>query len=130
MFVFRSSSTEVLFPDDREEEWASAVHNSDVRHSPIAVIGLEDVDRAEEERMLGDGTHCIVTYSCRDGTSYPGWVGEKRIETAVTAVVEIDVDSAIESEDEVADGVCALDGEGVVIEGVDEPGVFFLDEFS
>jgi hypothetical protein len=33
-------------------------------------------------------------------------------------------------EDEVADGICALDREGIVVKGVDEPGVFCCDELS
>jgi hypothetical protein len=60
----------------------------------------------------------------------PGWVGEQRVETAVAAVIKIDVDPAIEGEHEVSDGVGALDGEAVAVEGREEPGVFCADEFA
>lgn len=41
-----------------------------------------------------------------------------------TYIVEVDVDTAVVGENEVADGVCALDGLGVVVECVQKPGVF------
>lgn len=41
-----------------------------------------------------------------------------------TYIIEVDVDAAEVGENEVADGVRALDGLGVVVEGVQEPGVF------
>ena len=80
--------------------------------------------------MLRDCAHSIVTYACWDGTTYPCWIGEKGVETSVAAVVEVDVDAAVEGEHEVADGIRALDREGVVVEGVEEPGVFCLDEVA
>ena len=85
---------------------------------------MQLVDYSKEEGMLRHGTHCIVRDSRRHGTAHPRWVREEGIETSVAAIVEIDVDATVEGEHEVADCVCALDGEGVVVECVEEPGIF------
>lgn len=45
-----------------------------------------------------------------------------------TYIVEVDVGAAVVGEDEVADGVGALDGVAVVLEGVEEPGILRGDE--
>lgn len=78
--------------------------------------------------MLGNGSHGIVAYPSRNGTSYPGWVGEEGVEPAVTAIVEIDIYASIVGEYKVADRVCALDVEGVFIVGIEKPDIFFLYE--
>ena len=80
--------------------------------------------------MLGHGAHRVVADACRYGATHPGWVGEKRVQTPVAAVVEVDVDSAVEGEHEVPDCVGALDGVAVAVEGGEEPGVFCADEFA
>lgn len=91
---------------------------------------MQLVDDTQEERMLRHGAHRIVAYPCRHGTSYPCWVREEWIETAIASIIEINIYAAVESEDEVADRVGALDGEGVIVEGVEEPGVFCFDEVA
>ena len=53
-------ATHVLFPQDREEEWARAVHYRYVRKTPVAVVGLERLYYEKEERMLRSCTHCVV----------------------------------------------------------------------
>lgn len=78
--------------------------------------------------MLRHAAHGVVRYACWDGTTCPGGVGEKGVELAVAAVVEVDVDPAVEGEDEIADGVGALDGVGVAVEGGEKPWVFGLYE--
>jgi hypothetical protein len=80
--------------------------------------------------MLRYRAHSIIAYTCRYCSSYPCGVGEERIETAITAIVEIDVDAAVESEHKVADCVGALDGEGVAVKGGEEPGVFCSNELA
>ncbi len=47
-----------------------------------------------------------------------------------TYVVEVDVDAAEAGEDEIPNGVCALDGLGVVVKGREEPGVFRCDQLA
>lgn len=84
---FIANAAHVFDPEDGEEERSGTVHHGDVWHSPITVIGLERFDDAEEEGMLGDGTHGVITDSCGDCTTYPGWITEKRIETSITAIV-------------------------------------------
>ncbi len=80
--------------------------------------------------MLGHGTHCVVADSCRYSTTYPCWVGEERVQAPVAAIVQIDVDATVVGEHEVADCVGALDGEGVAVEGGEEPWVFCADELA
>lgn len=80
--------------------------------------------------MLWNRSHGVVADTCGDGEAEPGWVAEERIEAAVAAIVQIHVCAAKVGEDEVADGICALDGERVAVEGLDEPRVFCSNEFS
>lgn len=67
---------------------------------------------------MGDGAHGIVGDAGGVGTTDPGWVGEKRVEAAVAAIVEVDVNTAIMREYKVTDSVCSLDRLGVIVEGV------------
>jgi hypothetical protein len=80
--------------------------------------------------MLRYRAHSVVAYARRDRSSYPCRVGKEGIKTAITAIVEIDVDPTVENEDEVADCVGALYGEGVAVKGGKEPGVFCSNEFA
>ena len=118
----------VFLPDHREEEGARGAHDGDVGQDPLAVVALEALDHAEEERVLGHGAHDVVGDSRRDGAADPGAVGEEGVETSLAPVVEVEIDAAVVGEDEVADGVGALDRVRVGDEGFEEPGIFFLDE--
>lgn len=69
----------VLFPHDGEEEGTGGVHDCDVWEDPAPIVGLEGLDDAEEERVLGDGTHGIVGDSGGGSATNPGGVGEERI---------------------------------------------------
>lgn len=42
----------VFFPNHREEQRTGRVHDGDIREEPIAIIRIEGVDDAEEERVL------------------------------------------------------------------------------
>lgn len=53
--------------------------------------------------MIGDRAHGIVGDARGEGAAYPGGVGEKGVETAIAAVVEVDIYSSIVSEHEIAD---------------------------
>lgn len=130
MFLSWSRDIHVFFPDDREEERARGVHDRDVRHDPMSVVPGQRFNNAEKERMLRHRAHGVVTYACWNGTPYPCWVREQRVEAPVAAIVEIDVYAAVEGEHEVPDGVSALDGEAVAIEGGEEPGVLCADELA
>ena len=66
---------QVFFPDDGEEERAGAVHDCDVGEEPIFVVGLEGVDDAQEEGVLGGGAHGVVGYAGRVGAADPGGIG-------------------------------------------------------
>ena len=117
-----------LFPHHAEEKWASGGHDRDVGKDPLPIRSGQGFDDPQEERVLRRRAHDVVADSGRDGAAEPGRVGEQRVEAALTAVVEIDVDAAVIGEDEVADGVGALDVVFVAVEGGEEPGVFFRDE--
>jgi hypothetical protein len=80
--------------------------------------------------MLWYRAHGVVAYACRNCSSYPCRVRKEGIETAITAIIEIDVDPAVENKDEVADGVGTLDREGIAVECGEEPGVFCSNEFA
>lgn len=92
---FVGNSSHVFDPEDGEEERAGAVHDGDIWHAPVSVIGLERFDDAEEEGVLGDGSHSIVTNSGGDCSTQPGGIAEEGIETSFTAVVEIDVYASV-----------------------------------
>ena len=119
---------EPLLPDHGQEEWAGGGHDRDVGKDPFPICGGEGLDDPEEERMLGGGAHDVVADAGGDGTAEPGRVGEQGVEAALAAVVEVDVDAAVEVQDEVADGVGALDVVRVAVERREEPGVFLGDE--
>ena len=80
--------------------------------------------------MLGHGAHGVVADACWYCAADPGRVGEKRVEAAIAAIVEVNVDTAVKCEHEVANGVCALDREAVAVEGGEKPGVFCTDELA
>lgn len=44
--------------------------------------------------------------------------------------IHVEIYAAIVVEDKVSNGVCSLDGEGVIVPGLQEPGVFGLDEVA
>ena len=126
----RPVRSDVLLPDHREEERARTVHDCDVRHAPVAVVGLQRLDHAQEEGVLRHRAHGIVADARRHREADPGWVAEEGVEPAVAAIVQVHVGAAIVGEDEVADGVGALDWEGVVVKGLDEPWVLCGNEFA
>lgn len=117
-------------PHYTEEERTRATHDCNVGQDPVAIVVPELFNNAHEERVVRYGAHCIVGDASGHGLAHPGRVREQRIELTVAAVVQIDVDAAEVVEDEVADCVGALDGVGVVLEGLVEPFVFVLDELQ
>ncbi|KFY23859.1 hypothetical protein V491_02390 [Pseudogymnoascus sp. VKM F-3775] len=120
----------VLLPDDGEEERACRRHDGDVGHAVVVCVALETLNHALEEGVVWDGAHGVVADARGERAAQPGWVLEHHVQTPGAAIVEIKVDAAVVVEDEVADGIGALDGEGVGVEGVEEPGVSRADEFA
>lgn len=117
-------------PDHAEEEGAGRCHDGDVRKNPVAVVARQRVDHAHEKRVTRNGAHCVVGDSCRSGPAHPRWVREKRVEAAIAAIVQVDVDSAIVCKYEIADCVGALNGEFVIVKGFEKPWVLVLDELA
>lgn len=126
----RPRRADVLLPDHGEKERTRAVHDRDVRHPPVAVVGLQRLDHAEEERVLRDGAHGIVADASGDREPDPRRVAEEGVESTVAAVVQVHVGAAVVGKDEVADGIGALDREGVVVEGLEEPWILRGDELA
>ena len=80
--------------------------------------------------MLGDRAHGIIADASGDREADPGGVTEERIKSTVAAIIQVHIGTAVVGEDEVADGVGALDREGVIVKGLDEPWVFCGNEFA
>ena len=134
----------ILLPDDTEEERTGTVHDCNVGEFPIAVVWNQRFDDEGEEGVVGDGAHGIIRDTGGVGAANPGWVGEKRVETAVatlckeqarlgrvnrevlgqipwrvgTYIIEVDVYTAIMCEYKIADSVSSLYRLGVIVEGV------------
>lgn len=80
--------------------------------------------------MLRDRTHGVVRNARRRSATYPSWVGEKGVETAIAAIVEVDISSPIIRQHKVADGVGALDGVFIVVKGVQKPRILLGDKIA
>lgn len=120
----------VFLPDHRQKQRTRRVHDSDVRKQPVVVIGLQKLHGSEEEGMLWDRSHGVVRDARRHGATHPRGIGKEGIQTAVAAIVQVNIRAAEVGEHEVADRVGALDGIFVVIKGVQEPRVFLLDKVA
>jgi hypothetical protein len=79
--------------------------------------------------MLGDSAHGIIRDARGDSAANPSWIGEERVKGTVATIVEINVDTAIVCQDKVADGIGTLDGIGIRVKGLQEPGIFGSNEF-
>ena len=55
---------------------------------------------------------------------------EERVEGSGASDVEVHIDAAIMVQDEVADGVCTLDGICIVVKGIEEPRVMLGDKLA
>ena len=64
----------VFLPDDGEEKWTSAVHDSDIRETPILVVVSKGIGDGKKEGMLWDGPHSVVGDTCWGSPPDPGWV--------------------------------------------------------
>lgn len=139
----------VFFPDDAEKQRTGAVHDGDIRELPVFVVRLQGLNHQEEEGVGGDGAHGVIGDTRGRSATHPSGIGKKRVEPTLAAlsknqlsrrgfedterwwggdsrkahIVQIEVDATIMCQDEVADGVCSLDGLRVVVKGVEEPGV-------
>lgn len=80
--------------------------------------------------MAGAGAERIVADPRRGGATCPGGVLQQRMEGPRWLDVEVEVDAPVVREDEVAEGVDALDGVGVGGVDGEEPGVFSRDELE
>jgi len=130
MIHWRSRNANVFLPDHRKKQRTSAVHDGDVRHGPVTVIRLQRLDDTDEKWVLGNRAHGVITDSCRHCRAYPSGVAEQRIQASVTAIVEIEINTAVVRENEVPDGIGALDGKRIRIEGFKKPGIFCCNEFA
>lgn len=131
---------QVILDGEREEEGSRGEHNVYVgtvlgpESGPGVVVG-ELGDGDGKGGVVGGGDHEVVGDAgggggLEDGNVLGGVVFDDVHGKGLVAVgVHVEVDAAKLVEDKVANGIGALDGEGVVDPGVDEPGVFFGEEF-
>ena len=82
----RSAAAFIFLPDDAEKEWPGTVHDCYVGESPVAVVGNQRLDYEGEEGVVGNGAHGVVGDAGGISAADPGWVGEERVEAAVTAL--------------------------------------------
>jgi hypothetical protein len=80
--------------------------------------------------MTLGGKHEVVGHADRDCLWEDDLVVEQGIESVKTADVEVEVNAAVMKEDEIADGVGALDGPLVAVKRAEEPRVMLLDEVT
>lgn len=71
-----------------------------------------------EEGVLRHRTHGVVADTRGNCAAQPGWVAQERIKTSVAAIVQVDVDAAVEVKDKVSNCIGALNGEGVAVKGI------------
>lgn len=90
----------------------------------------EIVDRLFHERMALGREHQIVANANWDGLWEDDRILEQGIEWSDAPHVKIQVHAAVVVQDEIPDGVRALYGVGVPVEGGKEPRVLLGDEFS
>lgn len=76
------------------------------------------------------GKHEVVGDADGDCLGKDNVVSEKGVERAEAADVKVEIDTTKVVEDEVPDSVCTLDGVGVAIEGLEEPGVILSNELA
>lgn len=86
--VLAKRSGHVLFPNHRQEQWASRVHHCDIWQEPMLIVCLKRIDDFQEERMLRNRTHSVVRDSGRLRSANPCWVRKKGIETALAALYQ------------------------------------------
>ena len=77
----------VLLPEHREEKWTSRVHDRDVRKQPAAVVRLQQLNDAKEERMLGNRSHRIVGNTRWNSAAHPRRIREQRIQTTIATLL-------------------------------------------
>lgn len=122
--LFGGDLAHVLLPNDAQEEGTGVVHDGDVGDLPVAVVFLQAFDDTSEEWVFGDAAHSVIGDAGGDSFAQPGVVGEKRVKTPLTAIIQINVDSAVMRENEVTDGIGAHDGIRIVVVRLEKPGIF------
>jgi len=76
----------VFLPDNRQEQRTSRVHDGDVWEEPVTVVLLQQLDHAQEERVLGYRAHGVVGDTGGHGAAHPRGVSEQRIQATVAAL--------------------------------------------
>jgi hypothetical protein len=74
------------------------------------------MDYKIEERVVWHGAHRIIADTGWYCSAKPGWVIEQRIESAIAAVIKVDVYATVVIENKVPNGVGSFDGVRVGVE--------------
>jgi len=93
-------------------------HDGRVIENPRMIESDEVVYRLRHERMTSLREHEVVGNSNRFRFGEDNWVYEEGVEGAKATDVQIDIHAAIVVEDEISNGVGALNGVGVCVERV------------
>lgn len=120
----------VMPPNDAQEQRPRRPHDGDVRQHPAPIILRQCIYNLQEKRMMRHAAHGVVADARRGRAPHPRRVREQGVHPTLTPVVQIEVHAAKVREDEVPDGVGALDRERIAIECFQKPRVFFGDELS
>lgn len=76
----------VLLPEHREKKRTGRVHDRDVRKQPAAVVRLQQLNDAKEERMLGDRAHRIIGDARWNSPTHPRGIREQRIQATIATL--------------------------------------------
>ena len=111
-----------------QEHRPGGEHDGRVIEDPRVIESDEVVDSLRHKRMPLLGKHEVIGNADRYRFGEDDGVCEEGVEGSKATNVQIDVHAAIVVEDEIPNGVGSLDGVGVSVEGVQEPGVMLGNE--
>lgn len=132
---------EVALGRQCEEEWSSGDHDSDVGEelAPYSTDGIEEGesrDGGSEDGVSCGGDHEVVGDASGAGVFEDGVVLDRvgfdlvQRKCFITQCIHVEVNAAVVVEHEVADRVCPLDGHGVGVPCIEEPGILDRDEVA
>lgn len=76
----------IFLPDDGQKQRTRGIHDRDIGQDPASIVRLQRFDRAEEERMVRDGSHGIIGDARRDCATNPCRIAQERIQSAAAAL--------------------------------------------
>ena len=126
----------------------SAVHDGHVRQDPVIVVCLQAICQKLNVGVTFLGAHNVVRQAHLDlGPRHPSWKRQQGVQIAAASlclvrsrhatkeaenanVIEVYIEAAMVSQNEVSDGVGALNGIAVVVVCREKPRVFIFKQLS